>query len=419
MTIWIFFLAFAVRASALLLHLPLEDPSWSPHWNLATGILKYGTLGFQGERITWMEPGYPFFLAAARYFSLNLITPVFFWQSAAASLGACFLYLLVLTVTQKKFCAMAAACLYILYPYYIGQSIEVIEVPVITTLLIASAYFWQRAFQVPSLFNVFLCALAFSLTVLTRSMTLPALLIATGIFLSLKRRKVFFSLLFSFALLCAPWMARNLSVDGSLVPPRSGWNLLQANCPYTAQILPNYNPDLLDAYVSQLLEEKRPDLANAPDRETLGREVDDFFTAEAHRYIRQHPIKFIKQRILNLFYFFHPKLVPYLGMNGKTRIIFEDGETARVENAVRRSPVKELSHSLFYGIIFLFGIYGMFVRRKQWRGDLILYAYLITFAAIYSLYWPAARLRAPIDFVFMYYTAAALASMPFFSKFCR
>ena len=52
----IFVLALIPRAVYLFAsHLP--DPAWSPHWNLSTGLLRYATFGYHGERVTNIEPG--------------------------------------------------------------------------------------------------------------------------------------------------------------------------------------------------------------------------------------------------------------------------------------------------------------------------------------------------------------------------
>jgi len=81
-----------------------------------------------------------------------------------------------------------------------------------------------------------------------------------------------------------------------------------------------------------------------------------------------------------------------------------------VEHASNRSLTKELIHSLSYGFIFLTALIGIYLRRKEARTDLILYLIALSFIVVYSLYFPTTRLRAPMDFVLIFYSAYAIES---------
>lgn len=399
----LFFLTVFLRG-IYFLNRPFENPEWSAHWNLASGLLKYGTLGYAGEKVTNIEPGYPFMIAAGRLLGGHA---GFAWlQIMIAGLGAVFIQRLAQTMTNDRRIGVVAAVLYAFYPYLIGQSVQIIEVTLFTSLLAACAYFFSR----PSSFkNSVFCGIFFGLALLTRSMIFPAFVMAGAVLLWQKRARDFAVIMLTMTSLVIPWMVRSHAVDGSWVPPRSGWNFLQGNCPYSDKIIPKYNPDLLDVYVNELLNRKKPEWAEA-DYPALAREMDDFFTAEAWEFIKAHPWRTLKLKLLNVFYLFHPRIVPFYGMDAGTRITFTGPETFEIKNIPKRGILKEAAHSIFYGFIFLTAAAGIFIRRKRWMQDIFLYLIIFNFTAVYALYWPATRLRAPMDFIFMIFSACFLVA---------
>lgn len=400
----------AARGIFLLSKFPLEDPTWSPHWNLATGILKYGTFGYSGEKVTNLEPGYSFFLAVSRWIFQENLTLVFVSQIAVSLLGIVFLYALTLKITQNVNAARLSAAFFAFYPYLIGQTVSIIEVTLVTSLLLLCAHFWAAANQNKTLKSAVFCGFFFGLTFLTRSMILPCLGLCLLAFLLQKKIKVFLAASLVFLAVVLPWAARSYSVDGTLIPPRGGWNFLQGNCPYSDKIIPAYNPDLLDAYVSRLLEKERPDLANGPEGQTLGRDVDQFFAAKAFEFIKENPWRFLRLKILNVFYLYHPRIVPFYSMDRQTKILFTGPETFEVDGIPERGSLKEAAHFVFYGFLLAAGVWGIWTRRKEWRQDLFFYFLALNFTVVYALYWPATRLRAPMDFIFMFFGASAVAN---------
>lgn len=402
----LFFLAWVPRAAFFFIR-GYEDPTWSHYWNLSSGLLKYGTFGYSGEQVTNIEPGYPVFLAFARMVTGGNISAVFLLQTAVAALGAPLMHVLSRQAGLGPRVSFISGIIFAFYPYLIGQSAEVIEVPLFTLLLMASAVCWLRARQSPGWIPAVVCGLIMGLTVLTRSMVLPAFFTGILFFAFQSRWRTFFLAgVLAFAV-AAPWFARNHSIDGSFVPPRSGWNLLQAHSPYSKKIIPEYNPDILDAYVSKLMKEERPDLYDAEERPTLGREVDDFFTKKAWAYMRAHPWETVSSRILNVFYLYYPRIVPFRSMDRNTRIEFTGPEDFRIEGIPRRPAGFELAYTLTYTPVFLLACAGVYIRRRSWKGDLIFYLILLNFTAVYAFYWPATRLRSPMDFVLILFAAAA------------
>ena len=68
----------------------------------------------------------------------------------------------------------------------------------------------------------------------------------------------------------------------------------------------------------------------------------------------------------------------------------------------------EFVHAIVSGAILLSALFGMVLRRRQMRADAILYAILLGFLAVSVIYFPATRLRAPMEFVLMFFSACAL-----------
>lgn len=398
----VFALCFLPRAACgFFANLP--DPGWSHYWNLATGLLKYGALGYEGESISSIEPGYPFFLAAARWLFHENYAAVLLLQTAAASLGGVYLFLLTRLLTSDPKASWAAAILFAFYPYLMGQAVMIIEVPLFMTLLIMACYYFLK---IKNSKDAALCGLVFAATLWTRMMISPALFAAVLILLSRKQFKHFLILSGVLFVCLAPHFARNYFIDGSLVPPRSGWNLLQGSNPYAGKVIPHYNPDLMDVYVSKVLAE-RPDLEESSDVHA----VDEFYTAKAWEFMKAHPAEALKVKLLNALYLFHPRIVPFYSMDENTVLNLKGENEIEVLNAPSRGWFVETSHVLYYGFILLTSFIGIYLRRKDWRTDLIFYFVILNFTLVYAYHWPATRLRAPMDFILIFYSATFLSRM--------
>ena len=399
----IFSICFLPRFIYLFTQLKI-DPSWSFHWAFSENLLRYGVLGYEHLRSTAVDPLYPIFLAGARWVSGDRLILVLLIQITVAAVGCIYFYRLSLALSKTETVALVASSLYSFYPYLIHESVTIIEVPLFMTLLIASAYYYLQATPVR---GSLVCGAVFGLTVLARSMIVPA--IGLGVIaLALKKQGLNAGLVAgTFILVTLPFFLRNYQIDGSFVPTRSGWNLLEGNCKYSDKFLPHYPLDLLDPYTIELLDKEKPELAIATG-EKAGREVDTFFTRKALEFVRQNPIRTLRLKLLNVVYLFYPRIVPFYTMNDKTRVVFREGEGFEVHRAVSRKFLFELAHSVSYSLILLTAPVGVFLRRKEVKNDLILFFIVSTFVVIYSIYWPGTRVRVPMDFILMFYSACAL-----------
>lgn len=414
--IWIYLWlsAFLPRFIFLWISSPSDPSSWSHYWNLSTGLLRFGTFGYAGERVTNVEPGYPILLAVLRLLTRDQLFWVLTGQIILTSFGAVLIFELLRKFRIQKSLSILGALLYSFYPYLIGQASSVIEVSILSTLLILNSVCYLQAWQHKKGFYALVCGLSFLATIYIRMMVLPAVAASVLVFLFHGRWKTFAYVTFICVLGLLPWFLRNAHIDGSFIPPRSGWNLIQGNCPYSDRIIPSYNPDLLGSYVTKLLEKERPDLVTAPDRESLGREVDDFLSAKSFQFMRENPWETVWLRLKFAFYLFYPRIVPFYSMDESTHIEWIGDRDFRVVGIPDRGFWRETAHSLAYGFILFMGIFGMLKRRKITPEESFFYFLLINFTLVYAFYWPATRLRAPIDFIFMIYTAFALES--FFNR---
>ena len=377
--------------------------------SLSDSLMRYGVFGFNGHASTFYEPLYPLFLTVSRFVFGSSALWVLFPQILTASVGGLFLYGLTYRLTGNSRTANIAVLLYAFYPYAVRQSVAVMEVTLLATCLLGMCYFYCRK-------NAFFAGIFAGLGVLTRSAILPIVFLGLSGWIAKKKFREAGIFTVAFLLLWAPWAIRNFSVDGSLLASRSGHNLFLSNCQYTRQLLPWYSMDVLDPYVHNVLETERPDLV-PPDRKDVlmfyaykNPEKDVFFRKKSLEFMRSHPIETLKIRLMSFFYLFSPVILPIHSIDAQGQLVLKpDGQIFVRGHAAHRSLWIEMAYAFSYLFIFLTAFRGMYLRRKEWELEKILYFIWIGFAAVYSLFWPTTRSRSPMDFVFMFYSACAIS----------
>lgn len=357
------------------------------YWQLSGELLQTGVLGFDGRPTTWQDPLYILFLAAARWFAHNNASWVMLMQILVASVGGGYLYRLALRLSNRPKVAAIAVFLYAFHPYLIRQSIAILEVSLLGTLLIVSADAYVRIDR-PR--RAALAGLFFGLAVLARSVVFPVAVLGSMAVAFLKNARWGAIFLAAVLIVICPSWIRNFSVDGSLWPTRGGLSFFVANCKYSGRLIPQKSTDLLVPYAYFRLD-------NFPMKSALvrsEREEDRDFTKMALGYICRHPFETLKQKIFNFYYFFSPVLIPHEPTGGESR--------NRWETAIC---------FWFHLGLLLFAALGILWRRRRWREDLILSLSLMVFALVSSVYSPATRLRAPVEFVLIFYAAVAVDRM--------
>ena len=374
-------------------------PSDSYYWHLSTDLLRFGTLGFNGIKTTGFEPLYPLFLAFARWITFNHQFLVLTFQILVGTIGCLYLYELANLLSGNKRVALFASLIYSFYPYLIYQAGMISETTLFSTWLIITAYYYSKTTDFK---NVLLCGVFFGLSILTRTTALPILFLAS-IALAIQKLYRQTILIFTTAvLMLLPLLIRNYRIDGSLFLTRSGENLFDSNCKYSDKLIPAYSIDFLYPYVLQLVKQERPNMTR------YTKEWDQFFKDKAIQFIKENPGRIFILKLKNIFYLFSPHIIPHYPANKKSLLILEPSGTVRVVHLSPRSPIKELTYSIPYVFVFLTAVAGIYLRRKEFQRDLILYLIVFSFIAVHSLYFPTTRLRTPMDFVLIFYSACAI-----------
>ena len=114
------------------------------YFRLSQFFLDAFKTGKVSQADTYYEPFYPFFLAVARFLAADQYGIVMALQIAVAALGAVYLYRLSVELSKNSNVGWIAAALYSFYPYAIRQSVSVMEVTLLSTLLIIGSYTFIR-----------------------------------------------------------------------------------------------------------------------------------------------------------------------------------------------------------------------------------------------------------------------------------
>lgn len=397
---WMPFLAAVVLRAAYVA--VFNRPFDSVYWDLSTSLLRDGSMALEGEPITDFEPLYPIFLAAARLLVGDHVRAVQTIQVVAASAGSIFLYRLAITLDGRTAVAATASWLYAVHPLLIRQAGAGSDLALATTLAVIAAYSLVRAVTTT---RAVVAGMALGLLVLTRSMAMPLVFLSAAVFVGQHRYRHACAVAISALVFVLPIPMRSYAINGSYWPTRSGLNLYVGNSPYTAALLPDHDVDLLQ---EQAAAQIAPEVAHlSMDTPAFSRAADAALARLALTYMAEDPLRTMGHKALNVAYFFSPRLVPFFTADDETRAVRRAGEVI-VENPRPRPQLEVLAYSAFYTPVLLAALIGVYLRRDLLRRDAILWCVLGTFVAIHALYFPATRYRAPVEFVLLFYAAAAL-----------
>jgi hypothetical protein len=204
----------------------------------------------------------------------------------------------------------------------------------------------------------------------------------------------------------APYAIRNYALNGALVPTRSGINLFISNSEYTAKVVPDYGPDILEDYAMSVV--ASGGVIPGPSSPALERKYDALWTRYALEEMRRHPWRTAGLRMRNVLYFFSPRLVPYHEPTAATTIQFGENGTFTVENSPPRPWVDQIVYAISYSPVLALAVAGVWLRRHDTHRDAILWCAIATFVAAHAVYFPATRYRAPVEFVLLFYAAVTL-----------
>ena len=397
-----FALAVLTRATYLLAFRP---PLESYYLGLADSLVTAGVLGLDGRPSTAFEPVYPMFLASAGLVFGDRVLLIQLLQVVVTALGAPLLYRLTLRLSGSRRAALVAGALFAFHPLLVRQASAATDLSLATMFVLAStlAFVTIRDIRSAAIAGVLL-----GLTVLTRSMVLPVIVLAGAILFAQGRRSLAAVLVMCALTVIAPMAARNYAVSGSLTPTRSGINLYIGNSPYTADLVPDYDLDLLEPEGYERFLRAHPTVD--PNSPTVDAQFDAFLTGLAMRHIVEDPLRTIRQKLLNVAYLLSPRLAPYRISVSDTRVHIDDNGAAQVIGSVARTPLEVWSYAAAASVLLAGTIAGAIYRRDELHRDAVLWAVAAVFIGVNALYVPATRYMAPMLFVMMFYTAVAVSA---------
>jgi 4-amino-4-deoxy-L-arabinose transferase-like glycosyltransferase len=386
----LFVLSVLTRLAYLAVFRP---PFESVYWGLSSTLL---------HNESDFEPLYPMFLGGLRLVIGAHPFIVQIGQALVASLGAVYLYRLALTLSGHERIAVIAAALYAIDPLLIRQASASSDLALVTVLLIAFAFYFVTATRTS---HVVMAGTVVGLAVATRMMVLP--LVPMALVLLLKQRRVHHAVVLAttVSVLVTPLVIHNWLGYGSWTPTRSGINLYIGNSRFTSAMLPDYDVDLLEDQADHEIRAHLPHLsASSPE---YRRATNALLTKLAIESMSGRPMETLRQKALNVAYFYSPRLVPFYVAGPDTRAV-DNGGRVVVEHPHQRSMIEQLSYSLFYTPIFVGAIWGVYLSRQSVSGAAILWCIAATFTAVHALYFPATRYRAPMEFVLLLYASVAI-----------
>ena len=383
--------------------------AWSPpvfageYWDLSSSLLDHGTLALDGVRTTRFEPLYPLFIAGARMLTGGNVAAVQGLQIGVASLGAVWLFLLARELAGSTRVAWIAVALYACHPLLVRHAADHSDSALMTTAILLFAYAFTRT-STPA--RAAVAGACLGIATLTRAVALPIIPLAAVVLLTQHMRTPAVVFLLASLAVASPMLVRDYEIRGSLAPARQGVNLFIGNSEYSAAIMPDHSPDILQRYATSLAARELPGLA--PDSPVFPDEADAVLGRLAWEEIARHPLQALALKLRNVWYFFSPFLVPSHELTPDTAIAFGPSGRVTVSNAPLRPLSERVTFAAASCLILVLAIAGVLMRGRALRHDGILWSVLFCFVAVYSLYFPATRYAAPVVFVMLFYAAVGI-----------
>jgi hypothetical protein len=396
---------FALAAIPRVLYLAIARPPFELyHWTVADALVQHGYIGDEAGPSTQFDPLYPVFLAIGRFAFGDRPVAIQFLQIGVDSLGAVALYRLTAYLTGVQRTALLAAALYGAYPLLIRHAVVGDDGALLSVLLIAFACAAVSGRSAP---GAAFAGIWIGLAVLTRAAVAPVALFATIVFAATRAPATALAFSMAVTAVISPWVVRNYTTNGALWPSRAGENLLHGNSTYTAALLPEHNLDALGEHYRRLVAERRPDLLERSAEASL----DRYFGTLAWQDITARPGQAVKLGVAKAAYFFWPRLVPARIWTPDTHVTPLGNGRMRVDNSPSRPTHEQVVYMASYGLIAAAALAGIWRRRTILEQDVFLWCIVGSFVSIAVIFFPATRLRVPMEFVLLFYAAVALDAL--------
>jgi hypothetical protein len=296
--------------------------------------------------------------------------------------------------------------LYAWYPLLVRHAADGTDTTLMTVLLTAFCLAFVR---ITSAGRAAVAGAWLGLSALTRAMSLPIAGVAAAILLVQRRRAAAASMALAALVVYSPYAVRNYALNGSVLPTRSGINFWFSNTSHTASLVPAYHVELLGQRAGTILESRG--LGEVPASPTVQRQQDRVLFSEAWSEIRRDPAATLRLRARNILYFFWPRLVPYRGSDANVTLRTAPTGELTVENSLPRSWIDEAAYSGSYVPVLALAALGVYRRRRELHRDAPLWAVLLTFVTVHSVYFATTRFRAAVEFVLLIYAAVQLDAL--------
>jgi 4-amino-4-deoxy-L-arabinose transferase-like glycosyltransferase len=377
------------------------------YWEMGASLLRHGTLGFDGAPTTQFEPLYPLFVAALRALTGDRVLVAQAIQVAIGSLAAVCLFHLTESLTGNRRAAFIAAGLFAIYPLSVRHSADGSDITLMATLVIASSWMFIAA---KTAAGAAMAGTMIGLAALTRTMALPLVALAALILLRERRPRAALALTAAALAVFAPYAVRNYSLNGAILPTRTGVNLLVSNSEYTQAVVPTHHADLLEGHAESLLVRDGIGSDNGL-TPALERQQDVALRRYAWADMSRRPIELLSLRATYAFYFLGPFLIPYQAPGDEPAIELKEGGRVLITGYVPRPLWERAVYTASYTPLLALAVWALVQRRAWHPREAILWSVAATFVVTHSVFFPATRYRVPMDFVLLCYAAIGLDAL--------
>lgn len=281
--------------------------------------------------------------------------------------------------------AILAAAITAIYPYDVVHDTALQETSLFTLLTLIAVVLALRSAQSGDRKSAALCGLVLGLDVLTRSPIAP-FAVLVPLWLAVRRR-------IAPAVLCAivlaatvaPWLIRNDLLTGEpVLTTEAGFELWNGNNPILFRYYPMQSVDTSIGAHLDTLDALGPKDQPPPGSSALA--VDRWFQQQALAYMRAHP---------------------WLTVMGGFRKI---GAAFDWLPTPRRSRAQAIVHAVSFGPVMLLGMWGMWLRRANWRDDSLINLLFAQFLVVTAVYFGQTNHRVFLDVYWIVFAAGAMAA---------
>lgn len=360
---------------------------YSQYADLAQSLCAGHGYAFPGEPPTAFRVPFYAFLVAVTTCGAGSPWPLIAAQALASSTTALLAGLIARRMAGSA-AGLAAAAIYAVWSYAAWHDVSLQEsgffafLSALATWLLISLRDRQRSGAVAT---GLLAGLVLGLGVLTRSTLLPfALCGLVWIAFTGKRWRNALLAALAFSAVLAPWLERAHRITGDYgLGTESGAFLYAANHPLTFSAFPTGSFDETRANVFAAM--SQTESAEVARLDVSGQ--DRWFRARAITAITADPLTLVPRAMRKLWAAFGPWPVP------------------------RHSLSADLAYAVCWVPFVLLALTGLWLRRREWRVDLLLHLQFLTFRAATALFWAQTAHRSAIDPFLAVFAGVALAKL--------